>query len=204
METDRRYGCSNFPIVYEVHRSSEFVRVRVGGIGRVAICAASLGPATASDPMAFERGRHLLQFAHLGRIDEYEVTITDDAIAVDPLDAEVTAPLARLTWRYPRKSFAYFGGTTTQTSWICDAFLDSLLSTGRFREFVFPDSGDIPYPRVSSGYHYNIPPRYFRYATEADYDTAGAILGRLSRDVIAGQSGISLCLRNWLRRHYCT
>jgi hypothetical protein len=71
------------------------------------------------------------------------------------------------------------------------------LSTGRFEAFTFPDSGEIPYPREGGGHHYDMPVRYFRYETEADYDTAGAILERYSKEIISQYSGASISFYNW-------
>jgi hypothetical protein len=202
MNTEKIYGCCNFEIWSKVFRVHDRVSVDLQGIYKPWICLTSLGPATSTDALELATGSYHLRFCLEDRADEYEVTVTADAVAVHEVDADFTEPLTRLTWRYPRNSFAYVCGTMTETSWICGAFLDSLLSTGRFAEFVFPDSGSIPYPLASSGHYYDAPARYFRYVNEADYDTAGAVLGRYSRDVLSQQHGVSLYLLNWRQKWY--
>jgi hypothetical protein len=202
MNTEKIYGCCNFEISSVVSRAGNQVSVVLQGIYEPSICLPAPGPATAAKALELAAGSYDLRFRLEDRVDEYEVTVTEDALAVREVAAGFTGPLTLLTWRYPRKSFAYLCGTMTETSWICGAFLDSLLSTGRFVEFAFPDSGSIPYPPASDGHYYDMPARYFRYETEAAYDTAGAVLGRYSREVVSQQLGVGLSLLNWRQKWY--
>jgi hypothetical protein len=202
MQTEKIYGCYNFGIESEVDITGDVVSVSLQGIYKPSICLTALGPALAARALNLAAGSYVLRFSLEDRVDEYEVTVTDEAMAVSVVDADFTGPLTLLTWRYPRESFAYLCGTKTETSWICDAFLDSLLWTGRLGEFEFPDSGDIPYPRASSGHYYDTPARYFQYETEADFDSAGALLASYSREVISQHEGVGIYLVNWRNKWF--
>jgi hypothetical protein len=202
MSTEKIYGCYNFDIRSLIHQAGTQVAVVLQGIYKPDLCMTAAGPATAAQALELAPGTYHLRYWLGDLVDRYDVTVTDDAIVVREVAAGFTHPLTYLTWRYPPKSFAYLCGTMTATSWICGDFLDSLQATGRFVEFAFPDSGSIPYPSESAGHYYDMPARYFRYETKADYDTAGAILGRYSRDVISQQQGVSLSLVNWKHRQY--
>jgi len=114
----------------------------------------------------------------------------------------VTATECELYWRYPPNSFAYLCGTTIETSWICDDFLDSMLYHVSIIEFEFPDSGEICYPRASQGHYYDMPARYFFYEREADFDSAGAVLKRYTEQVISQYSGVGIHLIGWNNKDY--
>ncbi len=202
MQTEKIYECFNFTIRSDIHRVGSHLLVDLRGIYRPSICFTAFGPATAADSLGLEPGNYDLRFRGDGWIDQYQVTVTDDALAVREVAADSTEASRPLIWRYPRRSFAYVCGTMTDNSWIYGAFLDSLLATDRFVEFAFPDSGRIPYPLGSGGYYYNPPARYFRYSTEADYDSAGALLGRYSRTVLSQQGGVGIYLQNWRNEYF--
>lgn len=202
METEKIYPCFNYHIESKISVFSNTINVRLCGIYIPWICFTALGPARSTQVLELAPGEYDLRFLLGCGADRYEVTITDEALVTTERSAGFTEPLSRLTWRYPHESFCYLCGTTTETSWICDAFLDSLTARGLFVEFAFPDSGDIPYPRASEGHNYDMPGRYFRYTNEADFDTAGAILERYSREVISQHPGVSLSLWNWKNKRF--
>jgi len=202
MHTETIYGCCNFEIATEVEITGDIVSVALQGIYEPLVCLTALGPASAYLALDLTPSDYAFRFCHRGRLEQYRLTITDEAIITSGADADVTEPLALLTWRYPRESFCYLCGTTTETSWICDAFADSLMLSGRLSEFTFPDSGNIPYPRTSSYNQYDMPARYFRYATEADYDSAGAVLGRFAEGVLSQHPGVIISLRNWRNKFF--
>jgi hypothetical protein len=202
MTTEKIYMCYNFEIRREIRRVGSRVGIELLGIYRPSICATAPGPATSADPLTLPAGRYELLFTVGDHVDRYDLTVTDDALAVRTVAADTTEPQTLLTWRYPPRSFAYVCGTRPENSWIYGAFLDSLVSTGRFTEFTFPDSGTVPYPLASGGYYVNPPARYFRYASEADFDSAGALLDRFSRQVIPDELGAGISLVSWRQKKY--
>lgn len=202
MHTEKIYGCCNYGLESEVRIAGNVVRIRLRGVYKPDVCLTALGPAQGAHVLKLAPGKYDFRFCLGCDTDRYEVTITDEAIAVRELSAGFMESLSQLRWRFPHESFCYLCGTRTETSWICDAFLDSLMATGRFVEFTFPDSGDIPYPQGSAGHYYDMPGRYFRYTSEADFDTAGAILERYSQEVISQQPGVGLSLWNWKYKRY--
>lgn len=202
MVTEKTYGCCNYRIETGVFVTRRAVYVSLEGIYKPSICLTAIGPASSVRYMQLSPGTYSLNFLHDDRVETYELVITDDAIRIDGEGSFLTEPEARLTWRYPPKSFAYLCGSTIETSWICDDFADSLLSTGLFSEFSFPDSGEIPYWRSTGGYYYNMPGRYFLYESEADFDTAGAVLERYAKEVTSQYIGNGITLRNWKDRWF--
>ena len=54
-----------------------------------------------------------------------------------------------------------------------------------------------PYARTASGYYYNAPARYYRYETEADFETAKALLRQFSQEVLRHHEGDGLSVWNW-------
>lgn len=202
MKTEATYGCCNYKIVSYVISADDKVTINLMGIYEPEICLTAIGPATSSTPLDLNPGTYRLQFRYKDRIDEYKLVVTNESLAVGEIWTSFTDPMTLLAWRYPHRTFAYVCGTMTDNAWICDDFLDLLLSTDRFVEFSFPDYGSIPYPAASSGHYNDTPARYFRYETEADCDTAGAILGRYSREVLADQSGVTLYILNWRQKWY--
>jgi len=85
---------------------------------------------------------------------------------------------------------------------MCDDFLDSLLSNLSLIEITFPDSGQIPFPRSSSGHYYDAPGRYFIYTSDDDFTAAGELLESFTKNVIAEHQGIGLTLVNWKNVSY--
>ena len=202
METEKDYGCCNYSIETGVFVMREAVYVSLKGIYKPSLCLTSIGPACSARYLQLSPGIYSLNFLYDDRVEAYELVITDDAIRVEGGGFNLTKPTARLTWRYPSKSFAYLCGSTIETSWICDDFADSLLSTGLFSEFSFPDSGQIPYRVSSGGHYYDMPGRYFLYQNETDFDTAGAVLERYAKEVTSQYVGNGITLRNWTDRWF--
>lgn len=197
MQTERIYPCFNYSILADVFSGPGAITVFLKGIHRPEDCLRAVGPATYLKPLPLSPGSHHLVFAHGSASDRFMVEVTTSSIRISPTTATVAVVPSRLVWRIPAKSFAYICGTTAETAWMCDAFRDSLLSIASLREFSFPDSGEIPYPTASTGHWNDTPARYFLYADEADYDSAGAMLRRFAREVIGSNQGISIYLQNW-------
>lgn len=202
MTTEHDQPCCNFSILNWILEGESSIKVYLLGIYRPEICLTAIGPAASRSSLNLTPGKYLLSFNLDGNIDEFSLTISDSSISVIGDGSQFMIADKPLVWRYPPQSFAYLCGTTTETSWICDEFLDSLMVTGLFEPFQFPDSGYVPYPESSGGYYYEMPALYFRYAEEADFAAAGAVLERYSKTTISMHSGAGLSLINWRNRRY--
>lgn len=201
MTTEEIYPCCNYSIASMLVKDESSIFVELLGVYKPDICMTAIGPADSRSKIALAPGNYSLSFSLDNLIDEYFVTVTDSSISVDG-NGSFTATTKPLVWRYPPRTFAYLCGTTTETSWICSEFLDSLLVTGLFEEYQFPDSGSIPYPESSEGYYYNMPVAYFCYQQEADFETAGAILERYAKSTTKQHTGVGLSLINWRNKRY--
>ena len=202
MYTEKIYPCCNYPLESDVSVAHGIVSVRLDGVYKPGVCKTMPGPARGGHILELEPGEYGLRFSLGCDTDYYELTITEEALSVRQRRSNFMEPVSQLYWRYPHESMCYLCGTPTEKSWICDAFLDSLMATGRFVEFSFPDSGQIPYPKASDGHYYDMPGRYFRYTSEADFDTAGAVLERYSHEVISQHGGVGISLWNWRNGRY--
>ncbi len=197
MSTELIYGCCNYTIVYDATIGSEEIGIFLKGIHIPCICATALGPAQSFQTLDIAEGQYTLLFSDGNRTDVYDLVVTKSAIAVQPRETSFTAPAYELSWRPVTNSFAYLCGTTTATSWICDDFLDTLLTNLDLIELTFPDSGEIPFPRSSSGHYYDAPGKYFIYSVEDDFVKAGILLESYAENVISQYGGIGVNLLNW-------
>jgi len=201
MTTEKVYPCCNYSIGSMLVKDDSSIFVELLGVNKPDICLTAIGPASSRSKIALAPGNYSLSFSLDNLIDEYFVTVTDSSISVDG-NGSFTAPTKPLVWRYPPRTFAYRCGTTPETSWICSEFLDSLLVTGLFEEYQFPDSGFVPYPESTEGYYYNMPVVYLRYQKEADFESAGSILERYAKTTTIHYTGVGLSLINWRNKRY--
>jgi hypothetical protein len=197
MRTEEIYGCCNFSILADVEKAPGKVTVTLQGIFRPEICLTALGPATLIRSLPLETGTYRLVVRNGDVEDWHTLEVSDASIRLTEGSTFTSVVSTTLFWRVPPRSFAYLCGTTVEDAWIYQDFLDSLLAIPSVREFRFPASGEIPYPTSSSGYWQNQPARYFTYANEADFDSAGTRLVRYTREVIRDKQGIGLELLNW-------
>ncbi len=204
MSTETIYPCCNWSIISEITGMSGAILVDLLGIYVPRICLTAFGPATSTSFLDISNGEYSLCFSYMNDIDGYVLIITDSYIRITGNVSQFTEPGFELFWRYPHNSFAYLCGTTNETAWICDDFLDTLLSEVDLEEFQFPDSGEIPYPRSSDGHNYDMPGRYFLYETDEDFDKAGEILESYTQNVIAQYPGAGISLISWKNKQYCS
>lgn len=202
MATEKIYPCINFDIVSDISIFSNMILIEPLGIYEPDICFTALGPATSEVFLSLPYGTFQLFFRYRGTTDRYWLTVSDSHIRVVEEISHFTRPEFNLWWRYPRDSFAYLCGTTNDTRWICEDFLDTLLSYIDLAEFQFPDSGHIPYPSSSAGQVYEMPARYFRYGEEEDFIMAGKILETYTEAVILPHQGVSISLIGWNNRNF--
>jgi hypothetical protein len=197
MTTEKIYGCCNFSIMSEILKVGNNITVKLLGINMPPICFTSLGPALSREFLNISRGNYSLDFIYGFLRDSYELIVTDSSIEVIKTISQFTEPEFKVFWRYPPNSFVYLCGTTTETSWICQDFLNALVSEIGLEEFHFPDYGEICYQRSSMGHYYDMPARYFVYDKEEDFARAGQILEAYTKGVIVNYSGVGLSLENW-------
>jgi len=202
MITEKMCPCWNWSIVSEITMRGNEISINVLGIYAPEICFTAIGPAHSISFLDIHEGEYLLYFSYKNLTDKYVLSVTDSCIKITGDASQFTKPKFKLFWRYPRNSFVYLCGTTTETSWICEDFLDTLSSKIDLEEFQFPDSGEIPYPCSSMGHHYDMPAKYFFYKKEEDFDRAGEILKSYTQNVISQYSGVGIQLINWKNKRY--
>ena len=203
MRTEKIYPCFNFSIVADVDVYQRIITVNLQHISKPPLCLTALGPAAFEKQLSLPEGTYVLAVKSQEGTDIHAVEVTPTYIQIRAGTSLVSVPQATLVWRVPERSCAFICGTTTETAWMCTDFVDSLTTLPGLAELSFPDSGNIPFwPAGSDGYWHNEPARYFKYASESSYDSAGAMLARYKRDVIRDQQGIGLSLINWRNKRY--
>jgi len=202
MATEKENHCCADSIVAEVSISGDTIFIELLGIYLPEVRPRAFGPATAISFLDIPNGDYTVYFFNNGQTDTYVLTVTDGYISISKKVSHFTIPEFTLFWRYPSNTFAYLCGTTTATTWICEDFLDTLLSRVNLQEFIFADSGEIPYPKASMGYYYDMPAKYFHYDNEDDFEEAGEILTTYTHNVINQYQGIGIQLINWKNKRY--
>jgi hypothetical protein len=197
METDKIYPHCNNTIAADVSVDRNTILVTLAGIRIPDVFLPAFGPATASAPLPHAEGERTLHFLYSGTWDTYICAVNDSFIKIEPLTATFTEADIDLYWRYPENSFAYLCGTTHETAWIYEDFLDTLLSKVDLTEFQFPDSGSICYPCSTQGHYVDMPARYFLYDTATDFEQARAVLEAYTESIISQYSGVGISLLNW-------
>ena len=204
METEEWYPYCNYSIDFDISRLGNEVTVKILGIYMPSIGLPAFGPASAREFLDLPGGVYLINFIYQFSVDKYVLTVSDSCLEVFTRTSEFTRPEFNTYWRYPPNSFVYLCGTTIETSWICQDFLDTLLAEVDLQEFFFPDYGEICYPRSSMGHYYDMPARYFLYDGDEDFDRAGEVLEAYTRAVIDNYSGVGLSLWNWKNEEYAS
>ena len=202
LRTEKEYGCFNWSIDETFEVCGSELTLEIHGIHVPDVCLDAFGPATAAEKLELHNGIYTLSIENGDFTDQYAVSVTDSTLGLLGSDSTISRAEHTLFWRYPENSFVYLCGTTTETSWMCDDFLDSLHEAVTLTEFTFPDTGRTCYPRSSAGHYFDAPARYFYYNSEADFDTAGELLARYARDIIGDQQGIGISLHNWKNKAY--
>jgi hypothetical protein len=202
MATEKIYPCCNWSIISDVTLQNNQIFVTISGIYIPEICLTALGPATSRDFLDIPNGEYSLYLSYRNTVDRYTLSVTDSYIETYNITTQFTTPKFKLFWRYPINSFAYICGTTTETSWAYEDFLDTLLSKIPLEEFLFPKSGRIPYPESGDGHNYDPPAKYFLYESEEDFDKAGEILEAYTKNVISSNPGISISLIGWNNKNF--
>ena len=102
VETTKQYPCANYWLESELHVADHLLRVVVTENVRVPrVCLTAVGPAQYRAALPVSTGRYTLEFLRNGLTDRYEVTISDSAILITPLQSSFTHPTAH---QFPRGS----------------------------------------------------------------------------------------------------
>ncbi|MFH1842741.1 MAG: hypothetical protein ABIF77_05995 [bacterium] len=192
MSTKKIYPCCNYSIVAAISYDASDINIDLINIHKPDVCLTAIGSATYRNQLRLNPGTHRLVFQNRTASDQYDLIVTDTFFRIQGPPGELADTVDELIWRYPPRSFACQCGTTTDLAWMCEAFVDSLLSIPSLQEFAFPDSGRTPYPTTDA--------RYFECGSESDFEAAVAVLERFSRNIIDGQEGVHITLMNWRNR----
>jgi len=202
LKTEKIYGCMNYQIANTSTIKNGTVDVRISGVIIPEICLTALGPATAETRLDLPNGNYKL-ILHSGNFsNSYNLSIADRSISIDQSTYSETQPLYRLYWRYPPNSFVYMCGTLLQDSTISTDFLDTLKSKIDLQEFVFPDSGKVPYPTASDGHYYDMPAKYFYYKSETDFDKIGNIMKDYKAKYLSNKTGYGISIVSWMNKSF--
>jgi len=202
MSTDKVYSDGGRTIAAGVRAVGPCVSVDILGVQCPNVLYQVPRPAESSWPLYIGDGLYLCQVAYGWDSDWYALAVTDSYIRLSVIEGSFTQTAPDLFWRHPVNSFAYVCGTTAEDTWIYNDFLDSLTSRVSLTEFQFPDSGIVPYPRSSNGYHRNMPAKYFRYQNDSDFEEAGRVLSEYSKNVLGQHQGVGIRLVDWKNRHH--
>jgi hypothetical protein len=197
MRTTKAYDCWNYSIEHTSTVSANRVEVHLLGRSIGSVCLGTLGPARTAFFLDLDVGDYELVFHHENRSALFQLTVTDSSFVTSPPQDGFARSEFTEYYRYPPQSFAYYCGTTLATSWMCDDFVDRLLRSLRLEEISFSPPGQAPWPTQSDGHWHDSPARFFRYASEADYQAVGAALEQFTAETIGGTEGISLWTRSW-------
>ena len=202
MNTEREYGCVNYAILTNISIRQHIIEVSLLGVGVPEVCLTAIGPAWSRHELHLRNGDYGLRFRRGKQVDDYSIAVSDSSVVITGEPGEISRPLAGVFWRFPVNSFAYLCGATKETSWVCDAFADSLLTTLPLVEFYFPDVGVRPYPAETQGHYFDTPARYFRYERSEDFTRAGELLRRFNQRVLESMVGVNIWLENWRGEYY--
>ncbi len=202
LATEAMQPCCNWSIETTVDRNGDRIIVWLEGISVPQICATAIGPAREWRELQLEDGKYELAFVLNGEMDTYKLDISDTAIVLEPVATESTFSDISKYWRYPEKSFAYICGTYTTDTMFYYEFADSLRNLPNLSEITLGSQLESPYPDSSQGHYRDFGALLFRYASEDDYDAAGALLRRFANQRLQGTSGNGIYLVNWRAEEY--
>jgi hypothetical protein len=200
--TDRIYGGYNYAVSSSVATHPGTIQFRYDGIAIPRLVADALGPANSWDVFSVPIGAYEITFADGDQTDTYELIVTDSTLSVIAESTSISHPTHNLFWRYRPNSMALYCGTLTETSYVCDDIVDSLLAHVTLEEYFYPDSGVAPYARTSMGHYYDAPARFFLYQQEDDFLEVGAVLERFVQTHRSELNGVGIWVVNWLNESY--
>jgi hypothetical protein len=198
METEKIYSCYNFKIVADVELRDREVQINLHRVYSPDVCPNGSSPARMLKILPLDQGIYTLRIIRNRSADEYDLVITESSIQITGTDTAISRTENELNWRVPPQSFSCRCYSEHEDLWLSIAFTDSLSKIPNIIEFTFPDSGGVPYPEPWWHGKSVIVPKYYRYSTEADYDSACAFVQYYSNEVVPRPTYIHIALRNWL------
>ena len=193
--TEEIFPCINYSLITSQSIVKNELRIRMEKISSPDICLTALGPATSFIDLA--ENINQLTFINGQNIDKYSISINEEKISINRIERNFTNILFEKTFRYPKNTFAYVGGTNTNNTEIYQAFLEILIENPSFTQFNFEGEGKIPYPTSSDGHWVNQPSKYFRYTDYEEFENLKSILEKYSDENIEENSGVSLAIYGW-------
>ena len=197
MRTTTEYPCANFRIEYATNVTRNRIEIRLLGRSIGSVCLDAIGPARATFFLDLDVGEYQLVFDHENRSATFQLTVTESSFKTFALQQGFARSEFAEYLRYPPRSFAYYCGTTLETGWMCDGFVDKLLQTVPLEEIFFSPPGQVPWSSQTSGYWHDTPARFFRYESDADYQAVGAALQQFTAETIRDGQGIGLSTLSW-------
>lgn len=194
IETERIYSALGAQIHGEVRISGREIIIRADHVTECSgICLAAIGPAQHGTLLPLEHGDYTLTVTAAGSTDRYRVLITADAIEMQPLAATFTTARYPRAWRYPPMSMVHVCNASQGREALCEAFHARLRARVPLEPLTFAPGGRVPYPESEARHGHDWRASYFRYAGEADFAAAGAVL----REFAAEHPSATLVLTNW-------
>ncbi|MHA7101728.1 hypothetical protein [Roseivirga pacifica] len=201
LETAEIFPCYNFGIATTQFTLGNELIIRLEKISKSTLCLTALGPARAQIdlPESVEK----LTFINGNRIDQYDVTISEEKVSIKALKDSFTQSLYSNTFRLPENSFAFVCGTNTDNQHTYNDFLNILKANPNLQEFNFEGEGRIPYPESSDGHWVNHPSKYFKYTSTEVFNDLSDVLATFTSANIQKNSGVSIALYGWNNsKHY--
>jgi|SRR5690554_3686164 len=199
LQTEKIYGCSNFRIKTNYTVKEKTIEIEILGIDKSGSCATSLGPANERIKLGELSGIYEIEISYRNFDDTYNLLISDSLIILDGKETSNTKPLLYFAFRYPKNSFAFLCGATSENIPLCESFIDTLKGSISITEFHFSQIAEIPYPNYSLGYNYSSPVRFFYYNNEEDYDKIKVIMKNYKQSYF-NEGGASLLITNWMNK----
>lgn len=210
--TTRCYPNSNYSVKTQIDTSDGKININIDGIIVPEVQLPAGGPARQRFIITnIKKGTTDLIFTYKNIRDEYKISNDSETIKIRKIKRTFTSSANPLYYKYPLNSFIYYSGTTLDTKWICDDFIDFVSSKIKITEFEFPSEKENPFNidyiymngnLIIGGCYYNPPPRYFTYENEADYDKLPELLKAYKKEVIKYKQGISLGFVNFRKKEY--
>ena len=198
LQTEKIYPCFNYSIRTNYNVGYKSILINILGINEPAVCATALGPANSKIKLGQLSDIYEVTIKNKQFTDKYNLLISDSLIILDGEETTNTKPLINFIYRYPKNSFAYICGTTSDTS-ICKKFIDSLKQVIALTEFDFSDFAEIPYPALDLGYHFNTKIKYFYYDNEDEFDKIQDVMSSYKQNHFNNDDA-GILIINWMNK----
>ena len=196
------YPCVNYSVVHETLQYGNNIIVDIKGIYIENICLTALGPAIGRSFVGLKNGEYQLMIRYNSVTDRYTITVTDSLLIMVDEQRSFTANPQPPWTRYPENSFVYLCGTTNETEWIYEDFLDTLTSNLNIEEFTISENAYMGYPHQPAGHYVDHPSRFFHYENESILLAAEELLKKYAVNIISQYQGVGIQIISWDNRRY--